>query len=115
MALNEFGTVYSSYMMEVAAAAKNETGRTIDCVYYPALSYKQDDRVLFAVKVELEAKDGEANAVSVDKLFKDVIKTPTNAMLEVGKPCYVVFETYEALLDIYLPMSGAYVKEIFIS
>ena len=44
-----------------------------------------------------------------------VIKAPTNKTLEVGKPCYVVFETYEPLLDIYLPMSGAYLKEVFVS
>lgn len=113
--MNEFGTMYSAFFTEVAAAAKSATGRTLDFVYYPALSYKQDNRMVFAAKVVLKAKEGEKTSVSVDDLFKKVIKTPTNKMLEVDKPCYVVFETYEPLLDIYLPMSGAYLKEVFIS
>ena len=114
-ALNEFGTVYSSYLMEVANAAKKATGYDINFVYYPALSYKQDNRVVFTAKVELKSKDGEAISVSVDELFKDVIKTPTGETLETGKACYVVFETYEPLLDIYLPMDGAYLKKVFVS
>ena len=114
IAMNEFGTVYSSYMMEVAANAKNATGRTLNFEFYPALSYKQDDKIMFTAKVVLKEKAGEATSVSFDELFKSVIKTPTNKMLEVGEPCYVVFETYEPLMGIYLPLDGAYVKSVYI-
>lgn len=112
-ALNEFGKVYSSYLIEVAASAKNATGRTLSFEFYPALSYKQDNKILFAAKVVLKEKAGEESAVSMDELFKSVIKTPTNKMLEVGKPCYVVFETYEPLMDIHLPIDGAYLKAVY--
>ena len=112
-AMYEFGKVYSSYLMEVATSAKNATGRTLSFEFYPALSYKQDNKILFTAKVVLKEKAGEESVVSMDELFKSVIKTPTNTMLEAGKPCYVVFETYDPLMGMYLPMDGAYLKAVY--
>jgi len=112
--INQCAFVYNAYLSEVSNLAKKATGYSLDNTFYPALSYKQDGKVLFVAKFNVKDKLENLSDVSIDKLFADVIKTPTGINVRPNSEFYVVFETYEPLMDIYLPSNGAYVKSVFV-
>ena len=106
--------VYSAYLSEIANLTKKNTGYSIDYTFYPTLSYKQDGNVLFAAKFVVNKNGNDIETVSVDKLFGYVLKQPTGLEINTGGEVYVVFETYGPLMDVYLPVSGAYAKAVFV-
>jgi len=111
-AINQCAFVYNAYLNEVNNKAKKNTECSMSAVFYPALSYKQNNRVLFTAKFIV--KDSQENVTfSIDKMFGDLIKTPTGLNVKPNSEFYVVFETYEPLMDIYLPLNAAYVKAVY--
>ncbi len=112
--INKLAYVYNTYLNEVKNTIKNDTGYTLDATFYPSISYKQDSKVTFVAKFILKDKSESASEVSVDKLFAKLLKAPTGLGVNSGSEFYVVFETYGPLMDIYLPLNGAYVKSVFV-
>jgi len=114
-AISQCAFVYNAYIAEAVNAAKKSTGYAMDYTFYPSISYKQDGKVNFVAKFVLKNMIEGSSSVSVDELFKKVIKDPTGKKVEANHEFYVVFETYQPLMDIYLPLSGAYIKGVFVS
>ncbi len=112
--INKLAFVYNTYLTEVRNTIKNDTGYTLDATFYPSISYKQDSKVTFVAKFILKDKSESASEVSVDKLFAKLLKEPTGITVKSNSEFYVVFETYGPLMDIYLPLNGAYVKSVFV-
>lgn len=113
--LNQLASVYTAYLSELANAAKKETGRTLEYTFYPSVSFKQNGNVNFVAKFVMKDNNDGMGDVSVDKLFGKVVKEPTGKVAQTNKAFYVVFETYGPLMDLYLPLSGAYLKAAFVS
>ncbi len=111
-AANQCAFVYSTYLNEVANYVSTNANCSLNYTFYPSASFEQNNRVLFTAKISASKKEGAS--ISVDSLFGDMIKTPTGKTVGVGEEFYVVFETYEPLMDIYLPRKGAYVKAVFV-
>lgn len=103
--------VFNDYLAGVKALAKSQTGYDVDTTYYPALTYEENGKTVFVAKISVKGEDG---TVSVDRLLEKVLKEPSGKNVKLGSEFYVVFETYESLMDVYLPISGAYVKEVII-
>lgn len=113
--INQLAFVYDTYLQEVKNNAKEMTGYVLDATFYPALSYKQDGKVTFVAKFHVKPKTADSSNVSIDSLFSKIMKTPTGKTIKPNSEFYVAFETYQPLMDIYLPYSGAYVKAVFIN
>ncbi len=111
-ALNKTAFVYTACLEEIVNYAKKNTGCTMNVTFYPSVSYKVNSKVVFTAKFSII--NNNVADISIDKLFGDMIKTPTGKTVKAGEDFYVVFETYEPLMDIYLPRSGAYVKAVFV-
>ena len=112
--VNKLAFVYNTYLSEVRNSIKNSAGYALDATFYPSISYKQDSKVTFVAKFTLKDKTEAAAEVSVDTLFAKLLKAPTGLSVKANSEFYVVFETYEPLMDIYLPLNGAYVKSVFV-
>ncbi len=112
-AANQCAFVYSAYLAEVANYVKTNASCSLNYTFYPSASFEQNNRVLFTAKIFVSGKQ-ESASFSVDSLFGDMMKTPTGKTVKAGEDFYVVFETYEPLMDIYLPRGGAYVKAVFV-
>lgn len=112
-AANQCAFVYNAYLAEVKSYVNKKTGYSIDYTFYPSASYRQNNRELFVARISLSNKDDNVTDISADELFGDMIKFSVDKMVKPGSDFYVVFETYEPLMDIYLPRSAAYVKAVF--
>lgn len=111
--ISQCAFVYNTYLEEVRNKAKNDTGFVLDATFYPSISYNQNGKVVFVAKFTLKKKAEIIEDVSVDSLFGDLIKDSTGVKVKANEEFYVVFETYEPLMDIYLPLNGAYVKSVY--
>ncbi len=111
--VNLLSVAYQGYLSEVAGLTKSRTGVQIHYTYYPALSFKQDGKVIFTGKFVINETE-DNTAVSVDTLLADVIKKPTGLTATKDNEIYVVFETYGPLMDIYLPYNEAYAKAVYV-
>ncbi len=112
-ALNKLSFVYTACLDEIVAYAKSNTGCTMSATYYPSVSYKVNGKVVFTAKFSV-ISNTDGSDISIDKLFGDMIKSPTEKTVSGNEDFYVVFETYEPLMDVYLPRSGVYVKGVFV-
>ena len=110
-ALNKTAFVYTACLDEIVSYAKKNTGYAMNITYYPSISYKVNGKIVFTAKFFV-TNSNEAE-ISIDKLFGNMIKSPTEKTIKGSEEFYVVFETYEPLMDIYLPRSAAYVKAVF--
>lgn len=109
---NKMASVYSTYLGEVVGYVSKNSGYDMKFVFYPSVSYKDNGKAVFTAKFTIQNYT-ESKDISVDKLFGDMIKTPTGKTVKVGQDFYVVFETHEPFLDMYLPRTDAYVKAVF--
>ena len=112
--INLLSATYSGYLNEVVGLAKKNTGYTLDYTFYPSLSYQQDGKVVFAAKFVINSQLDDIAAISVDRLFANVLKEATGYTAKPNREFYVVFETHGPIMDVYLPYSGAYAKAIYI-
>jgi hypothetical protein len=109
---NKMSSVYSSYAAEVVDYIEKNAGYIAKFIFYPSVSYKDNGKAVFTVKFTIQNNKDNTN-ISVDKLFGDMIKNPTGKTVKQGQDFYVVFETHEPFMDMYLPRTGAYVKAVF--
>ena len=112
-AANQCAFVYSAYLAEVKSYVLKNSGYSVNYTFYPSATFQQNNRILFTAKISLTNQDGNAS-VPVSDIFGDMIKNPIDKAVKPGSEFYVVFETYEPLMDIYLPRSNAYVKAVFV-
>ncbi len=112
-AANQCAFVYNAFLSEVKNYVSKNTGYLISYAFYPSALFEQNNRIVFTAKISVANKEESAN-VSVETLFGDMIKSPIGKTVRTGKEFYVVFETYEPLMDIHLPRKGAYVKAVFV-
>lgn len=111
--VNILSSTFCGYLSETVAAVRKNAGADVSYTYYPALSYKQDGKITFTAKFNVNSIN-ENSSASVDELFAQVIKEPTGYTVDKGDEIFVVFETYGPLMDVYLPHTAAYVKGVFI-
>ncbi|MBQ3118666.1 MAG: S-layer homology domain-containing protein [Clostridia bacterium] len=109
---NKMASVYITYTNEVVDYIEKNTGYNVKFVFYPSASYKENGKAVFTVKFTVQNNADNTN-ISVDKLFGDMIKNPIEKTVKLGQEFYVVFETYESFMDMYLPRTSAYVKAVF--
>ena len=107
--------MYNTYLDEVRNTISKDSKHLLDATFYPSISYKQDGRVTFVAKFTLKDKTENSTEVAVDTLFAKFLKAPTGLTVKSNSEFYVVFETYGLLMDIYLPLNGAYVKSVFVN
>ncbi len=105
---NEFSFVYTTYLKSVENTIKSNHKISADFKLYPSLTYQENNRVVFVAECKLNME----NEVSLDSVFAKFLKQNTGLTAKPSQVFYVVFETYEPLMDIYLPTSGAYLKTI---
>ncbi len=111
--INMFAFAYEGYFNEVRVLAKNRTGYDMETVFYPSLSYKQNNRISFVGKFIVKEKSGSPKEVLLDELFKEVLKVHTGYKIKTDTEFFVVFETFEPVLNNYLPYDEAYIKAIY--
>lgn len=111
--INKCAFVYNGYLSEVKSLAKTNTGYSLDMIFYPSLSYKQNGNIRFVAKVVIKNYDGSEGEIAIDDMFSNVIKTPIGKTVAPGSEFYAVFETYGPLMDIYLPYKGAQLIAVF--
>ncbi len=109
---NECAFVYTAFLKEVETLVKSTQNTSISLTYYPSLTYQDGKRVTLIAKCVIN--DKSVGMIGVDKVFASMLKKNTGLTVGANQTFYVVFETYEPLMDIYLPASGAYVKNIII-
>lgn len=101
--------IFASYLSGVKNVLKAEQGVNVSFVYYPSLTYEENGRIVFVAKCT--ASDGD---VDLDAAFNGFLKEKTGLIAERGQEFFVAFETYQPLMDIYLPTTDAFVKSIII-
>lgn len=101
--------VFSSYITEVKSVIQSEQSVLLDCVYYPSLTYSNGGKIVFIAKCV--AKE---TAINIDETFSKFLKKNTGLTAAQHEPFYVVFETYGPLMDVYLPYTEAYIKDIIL-
>lgn len=99
--------VFSNCLQEVKSLIFNQHKITMDYTLYPSLIYEENGKYVFIAKCTVSTKDFDA-----DTVFASMLKDKTNLQIKVDQDFYVVFETYESLMDIYLPYKGVYIKTI---
>lgn len=110
---NNLYFVFTGYLNAVETKVKKESGAVIELSYLPSLTYEENGKVTFIVKAVVKGNDAEADA---DTCFASFLKDKkTGLLMPKGTEAYLVFNTYEPIMDIYLPISGAYLNEIIIA
>ena len=109
MIANECYFIFTGFLDAVETKVKQESGAIVSLTYYPTLTYQENGKVTFIVKANIEKNETNANA---DVCFKSFLNEKTEIAMPQGAEVFLVFETYEPLMDIYLPVSGAALKEI---
>ncbi len=109
---NVIASAYCGYLSELVNYVNKTTGISMDYTYYPALSYKQNRKVVFVAKFNT-SNSANLDKISADKLFEKALKSPLGFDIDVSKEIYVVFETNGPLLDISLSLGDAYIKSVF--
>lgn len=107
---NKLSFVYTGFLNSAATQIKTVQGTDVAFTYYPSLAYEHNNRVTFIAKCVLQGNTEQA----ADTVFAKFLKENTGITLLPGKAYYVVFETYEPLMDIFLSTSAAYIKSIII-
>jgi len=106
---NHLSFVFTGFLSSVATYVKSTTGTTVSFTYYPALTYQENGHVVIIAKCVLKGSEEKA----ADTLFEASLKGRTTGITMLPEQeYYIAFETYQPLMDIYLPMSGAYIKSI---
>lgn len=111
--LNTMAFVYTACLDEIITYAKNNAGCRMSATYYPSVSYKENGKVVFTAKFSV-INNTDGTDISIDKLFGDIVKSPTGKSINGNKEFYVVFETNESFMDIYLPRKDVHVKAVFV-
>lgn len=109
---NKMASVYNTYIGEVVDYIRKNTGYKTKYVYYPSVSYKESGKAVFTVKFTIQGNLSNEK-ISVDELFGDLIKYPTEETVKANQDFYVVFETHAPFIDMYLPRTDAFVKAVF--
>lgn len=109
---NILSSTYCGYLSEIVSLSKKKSV-DMSYTYYPALSYKQNGRITFVAKFDINGTKDNIS-VSVDTLLEDVINSPTGLMATKDNEIFVVFETYGPLMDVYLPYNEAFVKAVYV-
>ena len=107
---NKLSFVYTGFLNSVATKLRTEQGVNATFTYYPSLAYEYQNKVTFVAKCVLQGEEAKA----ADTVFAKLLKEGTGIKLVPGKVYYVIFETYEPLMDISLSTSDAYIKAIII-
>lgn len=107
---NQLSFVYAGFLNGVETQIQTAHSANVSFTYYPSLTYEYNNRVTFITKFVLQSDTEQA----ADALFSKFLKENTGTTLSPGKEYYVVFETYEPLMDIFLSTSAAYIKAIII-
>lgn len=106
---NQLSFVYAAYLGEVQNVLKNEQNVGVSFMLYPSLMYEENNREVFIAKCT-----AVSGAIDIDSAFSKFLKVQTGLTVKQNQEFFVAFETYEPLLDVYLPYTGAYVKSIII-
>ena len=104
----ECASVFTGFLNSVETLVRTTCDTQIKFTFYPSLTYEEGKRVVFITKCILSG--GEEK--NVDTIFTGLLKDDTGMNILPGEEYYVVFETYEPLMDLYLPVEGAYIKSI---
>ena len=107
---NQLSFVYTGFLNGVTAQVKTAHSADVSFTYYPSLTYQYNNKMVFITQCVLQSEGTKA----ADTIFAKFLKENTGITLASGKPYYVVFETYEPLMDISLSTSAAYIKSIII-
>ncbi len=107
---NQLSFVYTGFLSSVETKIKSESNARILLTFYPALTYQENGHVNFIVKAVLKSSE----EVSADTIFAGFLKNNTGLNILPEQSFYLEFETYEPLMDIFLPVSAAYIKSIII-
>ncbi len=106
----ECSYVFADYLKGVENVVRSKQNTQVQFTFYPALTYQEGKRVTFVTKCVL----GGSEEKTADALFASYLKKETGISLMPEQEFYVVFETYEPLMDLYLPNDGAYIKSVII-
>ncbi len=106
---SELSFVFTGFLNEVRNVVRNNEGVDLKFVFYPSLTYTEGRGM--TIVAECVSPDTE---IVADKVFQKWLKQKTGLTIEANQPFFVVFETYEPLMDIYLPHTGGYIKTIIL-
>ncbi len=107
---SECSFIYATYLMEARNSLKSAHNLDATFMFYPSLTYSENGKITFIVKCNIS---GDGN-IDVDTVFSHLLKENTELTAKAGADFYLAFQTYAPLMDIYLPLSDAYIKKVII-
>lgn len=106
---NQCAFVYTAFLGEVKNILKSEQNVNVSFTFYLSLTYEENGKTVFIVKCT-----ATSDTVDLNSAFSKFLKEKTDLKAVPNKDFFVAFETYQPLMDVYLPSTGAFIKSIII-
>ena len=106
---NQCAFVYTAFLGEVKNILKSERNVNVSFTFYPSLTYEENGKTVFIVKCT-----ATGDTVDLNSAFSKFLKEKTDLKVVPNKDFFVAFETYQPLMDVYLPSTGAFIRSIII-